>query len=179
MPPSYFTFHQHISNDNRWYDLCEVDTKIHNRINTILEYVSLVAHVMACCLFGTEPLPEPDPAYCKLELYEQSSVKFESKHGYLLKKLYLKKRLRDISIILSRPQSISGENIESSRLWGEDLTSILLIEIVHPNRHVFNFYNWCHFYCHGSTVTLIWISNYSQNLVWDEITNFQSLGMDK
>ena len=35
--------------------------------------------LMACRLFGTEPLPEPIPPCCKLDSWEQISMKFESK----------------------------------------------------------------------------------------------------
>ena len=34
--------------------------------------------VMACRLFGAKPLPEPMLAYCQLDPWEQTSVKFES-----------------------------------------------------------------------------------------------------
>ena len=37
-----------------------------------------LVQVMACRLFGAEPLPEPVLAYCKWDPYEQISVKFES-----------------------------------------------------------------------------------------------------
>ena len=39
---------------------------------------STLVQVIACCLFGTKPLPEPMLSYCQLYLYKQTSVKFES-----------------------------------------------------------------------------------------------------
>ena len=39
---------------------------------------SALAQVMAWCLFGTKPLPEPMLAYCQLNSWEQISMKFES-----------------------------------------------------------------------------------------------------
>ena len=41
---------------------------------------SSLVQVMACCLFGTKPLPEPMLAYCKLDSWEQIPVKLEWKH---------------------------------------------------------------------------------------------------
>ena len=35
-----------------------------------------LVHIMAYCLFGAKPLPEPMLAYCRLDPWEQSSVKF-------------------------------------------------------------------------------------------------------
>ena len=40
---------------------------------------SALVQVMACCLFGTKPLPEPMLTYCQLDCWEQISVKLESK----------------------------------------------------------------------------------------------------
>ena len=37
-----------------------------------------LVQVMACCLFGTKPLPEPMLAYCQLDSWERISVTFES-----------------------------------------------------------------------------------------------------
>ena len=39
---------------------------------------SALVQVMACCLFGTKPLPEPMLVYCQLYSWEQISVKFKS-----------------------------------------------------------------------------------------------------
>ena len=41
---------------------------------------SALGKVMACRLFGAKPLPEPMLIYCKLDLAEQTSVKFGSKY---------------------------------------------------------------------------------------------------
>ena len=38
---------------------------------------STLVQVMVCCLFGAKPLPEPMLAYCQLDSWEQTSVKFE------------------------------------------------------------------------------------------------------
>ena len=38
---------------------------------------SSLVQVMACCLFGTKPLPKPMLAYCQLDSWEHISVKFE------------------------------------------------------------------------------------------------------
>ena len=39
---------------------------------------SSLVQVMACCLFGANPLPDPMLLYCQLDYWEQISVKFES-----------------------------------------------------------------------------------------------------
>ena len=39
---------------------------------------SSLVQVMACCLFGTKPLPETMLTYCQLDSWEHISVKFES-----------------------------------------------------------------------------------------------------
>ena len=39
---------------------------------------SALVQVMACRLFGAKPLPEPMLAYCRLDSWDQISVKFES-----------------------------------------------------------------------------------------------------
>ena len=39
---------------------------------------SSLFQVMACCLFGAKPLPEPMLAYCQFNSWEQISVIFES-----------------------------------------------------------------------------------------------------
>ena len=39
-----------------------------------------VVHIMACCLFGTKPFYKPKLGYCKLQTYQQTSVKFWSKY---------------------------------------------------------------------------------------------------
>ena len=36
-----------------------------------------LVQVLACRLFGAKPLPEPMPVYCRLNSWEQISVKFE------------------------------------------------------------------------------------------------------
>ena len=36
-------------------------------------------HIMACCLFGAKPLYQPMLAYCQLDPWEQTSVKFSSR----------------------------------------------------------------------------------------------------
>ena len=40
-----------------------------------------MVQVMACCLFGTKPLPEPLLMYCQLYHKEQTWVKFEAKYN--------------------------------------------------------------------------------------------------
>ena len=40
---------------------------------------SALLQVMACCLFGAKPLPEPMMTHCQLDPWEQISVKFVSK----------------------------------------------------------------------------------------------------
>ena len=39
---------------------------------------SALFKVMACGMFDAKPLPEPTPAYSRLESWEQIAVKFES-----------------------------------------------------------------------------------------------------
>ena len=41
---------------------------------------SELVHVMAWCLFCAKPLSEPMPTYSQLDLYEQTSVRFEWKY---------------------------------------------------------------------------------------------------
>ena len=40
---------------------------------------SALIQVMACCLYGTKPLPEPMLPFCQLDSWEKISVKFESR----------------------------------------------------------------------------------------------------
>ena len=44
---------------------------------------SALVQIMACCLFGTKPLSKPMLGYCRMEPYEQTSVKFWSKYKTL------------------------------------------------------------------------------------------------
>ena len=43
---------------------------------------SALIHVMACRLFSAKPLPESMMAYCRLDSWEQISVKFKSEFYY-------------------------------------------------------------------------------------------------
>ena len=49
---------------------------------------SALVQVMACCPFGTKPLPEPMLAYCQLDSWEQISGRFEPElYHFLWKRL--------------------------------------------------------------------------------------------
>ena len=50
---------------------------------------------MACRLFGAKPLPEPMLAYCQLDSWEQTSVKFESKYKTFIQENESETRLRN------------------------------------------------------------------------------------
>ena len=61
---------------------------------------------MACCLFGTIPLPEPVVTYCQLDLWKQSLViSFEIK-TFSLTKFHLKMSSAKVAAILSLPQCV-------------------------------------------------------------------------
>ena len=98
---------------------------------------------MACHLFGAKPLPEPLLAYCQLDAWEQTSVKFESKYqNFSFKKIYLKCCLRN-----------GGHFVAASMCWGNwgigtllshgldqvEETSLLLLNTLRPRQ------GGCHF----------------------------------
>ena len=50
-----------------------------------------LVQIMACCLFGTKPLSEPMLAFCELDPWEQTSVKFSMKFkNFHSRKTFLK-----------------------------------------------------------------------------------------
>ena len=57
---------------------------------------SALVQIMACCLFGTKPLPAQILAYCQLDSWEQITVKFESEFYFhsrkFIRKFHLPKR---------------------------------------------------------------------------------------
>ena len=50
---------------------------------------SALVHVMACCLFGAKPLPEPMLTYCQLDSWEQISVKIETEFYHFHKRKWI------------------------------------------------------------------------------------------
>ena len=50
---------------------------------------SSLNQVIACRLFGANPLPEPMLAYCQLDSWEQTSVKFESQLCHFYSKKFI------------------------------------------------------------------------------------------
>ena len=70
-----------------------------------------LVQVMACHLFGTKPLPEPELAYCQLASWEQISVKFESEFYYFsFKIMHLKLPSAIMAAILSRGRWVSTKS---------------------------------------------------------------------
>ena len=49
---------------------------------------SSLVQVMACRLFGDEPLPEPMLAHCRLDSWEQISVEFESEFYHFHSRIF-------------------------------------------------------------------------------------------
>ena len=88
------TFHRDISLNapvrypTLHYFVTEMYARVHISVNSSLPgaaYMrqwmgSALVHIMACRLFGAKPLSEPMLDYCKLDPWEQTSVKFESKY---------------------------------------------------------------------------------------------------
>ena len=81
----------------------------------------VLLRIMACCLFGTKPLPQPTLTNCQLEPYEQTSVKFKSKYKtFHSQKLIwnLKKRQQlcpwgdELKVFITRPYSTLNIMIE-------------------------------------------------------------------
>ena len=52
---------------------------------------SSLVQVMACCLGGTKPLPEPMMTYCQFDPWEQTLVKYESNHNNFYSRKYISK----------------------------------------------------------------------------------------
>ena len=50
---------------------------------------SALVQIMACRLYGAEPLSKPMMGYCELDPYEQTSVKFQSKY-FCFTKMHIK-----------------------------------------------------------------------------------------
>ena len=64
---------------------------------------ALFLQLMACCLFGIKPLPEPMLTYCYLHPQEQISVKFETNINIFIKKNPFEHVVCKVLSILSRP----------------------------------------------------------------------------
>ena len=77
---------------------------------------SSLVHVMACCLFGAKPLPEPMMAYCQFDSWKQISVNFISELRHFLWQICT----WECRLQKQRP-SCSGLNIltRSVSLWQE------------------------------------------------------------
>ena len=82
---------------------------------------SSLVQVMACCLIGAKPLPEPMLAYCQLDTWEQIGIRMLP---FSFKKIHLKMSSAKMSAILSRRRSVK---------WTRD--SWLLCPSNHP-RHI-------------------------------------------
>ena len=56
--------------------------------------------------FGAKPLPEPTLFYCQLDSYEQSSVKYLSKHRFFFYKKKVENVVCKITAILFQPHCV-------------------------------------------------------------------------
>ena len=74
---------------------------------------SALVQVMACCLFGIKPLPEPMLAYCQLHSWEQISVKFESE----LRNFHWRKCLWNYYLPKWRPFCPRGDELIAVHIW--------------------------------------------------------------
>ena len=75
-----------------------------------------LVQVMACRLFGAKPLPQPMFAYCRLDFWEQISMKFESEFCYFHARKF------NLETILSRRDELtnwSGNIMISTKLSSE------------------------------------------------------------
>ena len=63
---------------------------------------STLVQIMACRLFGTMPLSKPMLGYCQSELYEETSVKFESKYNIFIHENACENVVCRLAAILSR-----------------------------------------------------------------------------
>ena len=98
---------------------------------------STLIQVMACRLFGAKPLPEPVLAYCQLDSWEQTSVKFKSE-SFSFQKMHLKLSSPQMAAILSRERWVHFNPImdkqvhPSSSVWRSYL-SILKLQWLHQS----------------------------------------------
>ena len=68
---------------------------------------STLVQVMACRLFGAQPLPEPMLAYCQLDSWEQLSVKFKSEYCHF----HSRKCIRNCRLPKWRPFCPDGKGL--------------------------------------------------------------------
>ena len=96
--------------------------------------------VMACRLFGAKSLPEPMLAYCQLDPYEQSSVKFQSKFKhYHWRKGIWKCRLQfSRKIVLGEMDYISGVYAICHQY--HCVFHISFMDLCHPFTYIFQGY---------------------------------------
>ena len=92
---------------------------------------SSLVQVMACCLFGAKPLPEPALAHCQLHSWEQISVKFESKfYHFHSRNCNWKGRLPNL-----RPFCLEGNDLTQSdqdKMSAMCQPALTILPAVHP-----------------------------------------------
>ena len=66
--------------------------------------------MMACPLFGAQPLSKPVLGCCQVDPYEQTSVKFESKHKIFIDKNVFENVICEMVAILSRENELNPIN---------------------------------------------------------------------
>ena len=59
---------------------------------------------MVCRLFGAKPLPKPMLTYYQLDSYEQTSVRFKSKHNIFIHENAFENVVCEMADILSRAE---------------------------------------------------------------------------
>ena len=88
---------------------------------------SALVEIMASCLFGAKPLPEPMLAYCQLDSWEQISVKFESKFYHF----FSRKCIWNYRLLKWRPFCPGGDELTYIGLiWTRCGSSALETEVV-------------------------------------------------
>ena len=68
---------------------------------------SVLVQIMACRLFGAKPLPKPMLGYCRLDPYEQTSVKFHQTTKLFIHKNACENIVCEMASILSRGDELN------------------------------------------------------------------------
>ena len=94
---------------------------------------SALVQAMACCLFGTKPLPEPMLIFRQLDPCEQTSVKFQSKYFFFFHENTYENVVCEMAAILSRGRWDIVYSLDTSQLlwhirtWGTARQTALMV----------------------------------------------------
>ena len=94
---------------------------------------AVLVQVMACCLFGAKPLPEPMLAYCQLDSWEQIAVKIEWEFYHF----HSRKFIRNCRLPKWRPFCPGGDELIQypfHSVWNKITLVMALVEGVIYNK---------------------------------------------